>query len=98
MRKDVFDNILAFSKSDEAKTLSPEMKRYVEKQVNDGMRNGLHLDEAKRDEIKAVKKRISELGVEFNKNLNEDTTFILLDQTELRTLSAPLKRTKSQGS
>jgi len=83
MRKDVFDNILAFSKSDEAKTLSPEMKRYVEKQVNDGMRNGLHLDEAKRDEIKAVKKRISELGVEFNKNLNEDTTFILLDQSEL---------------
>ena len=83
MRKDVFDNILAFSKSEEAKTLSPEMKRYVEKQVRDGMRNGLHLDEAKRDEIKAVKKRISELGVEFNKNLNEDTTFILLDQSEL---------------
>jgi len=83
MRKDVFDNILAFSKSDEAKSLSPEMKRYVDKQVNDGMRNGLHLDEAKRDEIKAVKKRISELSVEFNKNLNEDTTLILLDQAEL---------------
>merc|ERR1719225_2609040 len=83
MRKDVFDNILAFSKSEEAKSLSPELKRYLEKQVNDGMRNGLHLEEAKRDEIKAVKKRISELGVEFNKNLNEDTTFLLLDQTEL---------------
>ena len=38
MRKDVFDNILVFSKSDKAKTLSPEMKIYVEKQVNDGMR------------------------------------------------------------
>jgi len=83
MRKDVFDNILAFSKSEEAKSLSPEMKRYVDKLVNDGMRNGLHLDEAKRDEIKAVKKRISELSVEFNKNLNEDTTLILLDQAEL---------------
>ena len=54
--------------------MSPEMKRYVEKQVNDGMRNGLHLDGAKRDKIKAVKKWISELGVEFNRNLNKDTT------------------------
>ena len=45
--------------------------------------NGLHLDGAKRDKIKAVKKWISELGVEFNRNLNKDTTFILLDQTEL---------------
>ena len=36
--------------------------------------NGLHLDGAKRDKIKAVKKWISELGVEFNRNLNKDTT------------------------
>ena len=83
MRKDLFDNILLFSKCEEAKSLSPELKRYLEKQVNSGMRIGLHFEEAKRDEIKAVKKRISELGVEFNKNLNEDTTFILLDQSEL---------------
>ena len=27
MRKDVFDNIVAFSKTDEAKTLSPEYQR-----------------------------------------------------------------------
>ena len=84
MRKDVFDNVLTFSKmEEEVKKLSPELQRYVEKLVNDGMRNGLHLAEDKRNEIKAVKKRISELGVEFNKNLNEDTTFLLFDQKEL---------------
>ena len=84
MRKDVFDNIMMVSQSDEVKTLSPELQRYVEKLVRDGMRNGLHLDEAKREEIKTVKKRISELGVEFNKNLNEDTAFLLFDQNELK--------------
>jgi len=83
MRKDLFDNIMAFSKTEEAQSLSPELKRYVEKLVRDGMRNGLHLDEAKREEIKTIKKRISELGVEFSKNLNEDTTFLLFDQSEL---------------
>ena len=35
MRKDLFDVVLAFSKSEEAKTLSPELKRYVEKQVSE---------------------------------------------------------------
>lgn len=83
MRKDVFDNILAFSKTDEAKSLSAEYRRYIEKEVRDGKRNGLHLPADVREEIKSVKKRISELGIEFNKNLNEDTTFLYLDESEL---------------
>lgn len=83
MRKDVFDNILAFSKTDEAKSLSPEQQRYLDKAVRDGKRNGLHLPEEGREEIKNVKKRISELGVNFNKNLNEDTTFLMFNESDL---------------
>jgi len=83
MRKDIFDNIVAFSLTDEAKGLGPELARYVEKSVIDGKRCGLHLPEDKRLEIKNIKKRISELGVNFNKNLNEDTTFMLFDESEL---------------
>ena len=83
MRKDVFDSILAFSKTDEAMSLSPEHQRYLEKAVTDGKRNGLHLSEEAREEIKNVKKRISELGISFNKNLNEDTTFLMLEESEL---------------
>ena len=83
MRKDVFDNVLAFSKTEEAQSLSAEYKRYIEKEVRDGKRNGLHLPADVREEIKSVKKRISELGIEFNKNLNEDTTFLHFDESEL---------------
>ena len=83
MRKDVFDNILAFSKTEEAQSLSAEHKRYIEKEVRDGKRKGLHLPADVREEIKSVKKRISELGIEFNKNLNEDTTHLYLDESEL---------------
>ena len=83
MRKDVFDNVLAFSKTDEAKSLSEEHQRYLEKSVNDGKRNGLHLPADVREEIKNVKKRISELGISFNKNLNEDTTFLMFNESEL---------------
>ena len=83
MRKDLFDNIVAFSLTDEAKSLDAELTRFVEKSVIDGKRNGLHLPEDKRLEIKNIKKRISELGVNFNKNLNEDTTFLAFDESEL---------------
>ena len=83
MRKDLFDNIVAFSLTDEAKSLDPEFQRFVEKSVTEGKRNGLHLPEDKRTAIKDVKKRIAELGVNFDKNLNEDTTFLTFEESEL---------------
>jgi len=83
MRKDIFDNIVAFSLTEEASGLDPEMRRYLEKEIRDGKRNGLHLPAEERTQIKEIKKRISELGVNFNKNLNEDTTFLTFEESEL---------------
>ena len=68
-----------FSESSEAKQLSPELDRYVKKTIREGKRNGLHLPEDKREEIKTIKKRMSELSVNFQKNLNEDTTHLYFD-------------------
>jgi len=83
MRKDIFDTLVAFSESEEAKGLEPEIKRYVEKSVMDGKRNGLHLPEDTREKVKTIKKRISELGTDFNKNLNEDTTHLYFPEADL---------------
>jgi len=83
MRKDVFDNIVAFSETAEASGLSSEMRRYLDKSIVSGRRNGLHLSEDKREEIKTIKKRVSELGIDFNKNLNEDTTHLFFQEDEL---------------
>jgi len=99
MRKDVFDNIVAFSKLEgEMKKLDPELVRYVERNIRDGKRNGLHLGEEQREEIKVIKKRISELGVNFNHNLNEDTTHLYLDVKDLEGVPDDLVNSMEKNS
>ncbi len=84
MRKDVFDNVCTFKEKHGLEGLSSEEKRWVEKTIIAGKRNGLHLDGEKRDKVKAVKKKISELGTQFSFNLNEDSTCIYLSEAELK--------------
>jgi len=83
MRKDTFDKVCEFRRSEAFEGLSAERKRFVEKVMVDGKRNGLHLDEAKRDQVKAIKTKMSELATEFSSNLNEDTTSLLFSEDEL---------------
>ena len=45
---------------------------------------GLHLDEKTREEVKKIKKEISDLGTNFGSNLNEDTTYVLFTEDELK--------------
>ena len=83
MKKEVFDNVCAFKDRIGLDNLSVEEKRFVEKTVITGRRNGLHLDSERREKVKAVKKKISELGTQFGFNLNEDTTFLWFSRAEL---------------
>ncbi len=75
MRQDVFDTLLAAEKN-LSSSLSGESKRYLERLIKLGKRNGLHLSSEKQDQIKEIKKRISDLEIDFSKNLNEENTIL----------------------
>ncbi|XP_062905447.1 neurolysin, mitochondrial-like isoform X4 [Mobula hypostoma] len=55
----------------------------MERLLKLGQRNGLHLPNKIQSELKDTKKQISELCIEFMKNLNEDTTILLFTRDEL---------------
>ncbi|XP_045158245.2 thimet oligopeptidase-like [Mercenaria mercenaria] len=82
MRQDVFDSLVAFEKTG-MEGLSAEVKRYIERQIKLGKRNGLHLQKETQDRIKAIKKRMSDLSIDFSKNLGEENTILEFTEEEL---------------
>ncbi|XP_045134136.1 thimet oligopeptidase-like [Portunus trituberculatus] len=83
MRKDIFDRVVEFKESVSTDGLTAEQKRLVEKLILHGKRNGLHLSEEIQQEVKKIKKRMSELSIKFQRNLNEDNTKLFFTREEL---------------
>ncbi|KAF2684460.1 zincin [Lentithecium fluviatile CBS 122367] len=71
MREDVFNLLDAVLKKKES--LQPESQRLLEKDHKSYIRNGLSIPAGgKRDRFKEIKKRLSEISIKFQKNLNEE--------------------------
>jgi Zn-dependent oligopeptidase len=84
MRVDVFEAVLSLEPM--ASQLDPERKRALEFIIRDYRRNGLDLDQTKRDRVASIQKEMSDLKIEFQRNLAEENTTILFSREELEGL------------
>ncbi|KAK0141016.1 Thimet oligopeptidase [Merluccius polli] len=83
MREDVYLRIIALEKTLDAQSLNAESRRFMERLIKLGQRNGLHLPKDTQEEIKSIKKELSNLSIDFSKNLNEDTTCLSFSKEQL---------------
>jgi len=85
MRTDVYDAVTYYCKNlYDASEFDHETQRYIEFQLRDFKREGLELNDTDRSTVKQKKLRISELCIQFQKNLNEDTSHVYLSEKELK--------------
>ena len=80
-REDLYKALLAALKND-APT-DPVDQRLAEKMKLDFELNGLSLTKEKREKVIALKQKISDLGIQFDTNLNEAQDSLLLTKEEL---------------
>lgn len=85
MREDIFALVDAvYKKQKDDSSLDPESRRLLEKDHKGYVRMGLGIPAGpKRDRFKEIKKRLSELSITFQKNLNEEQDGLWLTPKEL---------------
>lgn len=85
MREDIFKLVdAAFKKQHNDQGLDAESRRLLEKDHKGYVRMGLGIPAGeKRDRFKAIKKRLSELSITFQKNLNEEQGGLWLTPEQL---------------
>uniref|UniRef100_A0A2N9FSA7 Peptidase M3A/M3B catalytic domain-containing protein n=1 Tax=Fagus sylvatica TaxID=28930 RepID=A0A2N9FSA7_FAGSY len=81
-REDVYRVIKAVAARGEWK--SAEAKRYTQSLVREFERNnGLNLTVTKREEVQRLKAQMDDLSLQYIKNLNDKSTFLLFSEAEL---------------
>jgi metallopeptidase MepB len=86
MREDIFQLVdEVFKKQKDDQSLDSESRRLLEKDHKGYIRMGLGIPSASdRDRFKAIKKRLSELSITFQKNLNEEQGGLWFTEEELK--------------
>jgi len=83
-----------YSESAEAKTLTGYKALFLKETVEDFERNGFALSKEKRDELKDINDKISDLSIMFQKNIGEVNDFLIVDETQIDGLQEDYKNAR----
>lgn len=82
-REDLYSTIKAYSETDEAASLEDEEARLLENTLDEFKEAGHDLDPEKRSRLLEISSNLSQMGIEFSRNINEDKTVVKVTAEEL---------------
>ena len=85
-----------YSETAEAKGLPGYKARFTQKTVEDFERNGFALPKEKRDELKIINDKLSDLSILFQKNIAEVNDYLIVNETEIDGLQEDYKNARRQ--
>ncbi len=97
LNEDLYKAVKSYASTAEAKTLGGERKYYLDKLLRDFSRNGFALNKSERDTLKTINNKITELSLEFNKNIAQDNPGIIFSEKEMNGLPEDFKKSHLQA-
>ena len=96
LNEDLYNSVINYSSSTEAKNLKGYQKKYLDDTLLDYKRTGFMLPKEERQKVKAVLDNLTDLGLEFDKNIRSAQDTLYFNEKELTGLPDNYKKERLQ--
>jgi thimet oligopeptidase len=96
-RTDLYEALLAYAETDEARALDGERARFLEHQLRDFRRAGTNLPTDQREAAAGLRRRLAQVEVAFQRNIDAYTDWLELTREDLEGLPDPFVEGLDRG-
>lgn len=96
LNEDLYKAVKEYESSKEASELLGANKKFLKETVEDFERNGFALPKEKRDDLKIIEDKLSDLGIQFDANISSHEDFLIVTEEQIDGLPDDFKNAHRQ--
>ncbi len=96
LNEKLYQAVKDYSKTEEAQGLAGAYKKYTKETLEEFERNGFALSEEKRAELKVLKDKLSDLGIQFDSNISSYEDYLIATEEQIEGLPDDYKKEHRQ--
>ncbi len=96
LSEDLYKAVKKYASEEEADRLTGANKKYLKETVEEFERNGFALPKEKRDELKVIQDKLSDLGIQFDSNISSHKDFLIVTEAQIDGLPDDYKKAHRQ--